>query len=43
MHGASKALGSLQLALNECFVEDHLGSDIGEVASPPSFQALRCL
>ena len=36
MHSASKVLGSFQLALDECFVDDHLGSDIRQFESLPS-------
>ena len=36
MHCACQVLWSLELPLNECFVDDYLGGDIGEFAFPPS-------
>ena len=40
MHGASEVFGSLQSALDECLVDDHLGGDVRQFTSLPGFHLL---
>ena len=40
VHGAGKVFGSFRLALNKRLVDDHLGRDVREFTSLPSFDLL---
>jgi hypothetical protein len=37
MHGAGEMLGNLQLALDECLVDDHFGGDVSQFTFLPGF------
>jgi hypothetical protein len=40
MHGAGKMSGSFESALDECFVDDHLSSDVRQFAPLPGLHLL---